>query len=521
MSKCHVSLSQSSKLGSNTCALSLIMLLIQADFIKSVAFVICPIVQFFRGPVASNSAFCQVSGFFLALGIEASDVAVLLIAVHSAMYIHRPRSGLYPWRRWAYAAYVVFPTILASLAFADSGYDNLGAYCYLSRDHGWSRLALSWVPRYILMLFIAVTYLCIYIYVRTRLHRYDCKDSTSQPSIPSCEKPSVTLPHRDRPHPISLFSNMSGNSTDEASQSPLWALSARGPIDRTTPFYYGLSERVQVPNDGQHPSLPFAPDLAVPLPTVAWSRPCSSATAVASSPSHSWYIDPKSGLALATNGSIDRDMPESTSSLLHDIRQVGLSDRVSGQQPSSFELTDLSTNTLFTPEEEPESEVARNRERIRRQLRSLFVYPLIYVLTWLFPLINQVYGHIGMSKPLWMLCLSVVGFSVQGFANTVVFASREKPWRHTGMNGFLVAVRVKLLGGPTTGQSGGQTRDERMIDAQTARIRRDGEIMDETDAAVTTAKTSQQSKGIIRNWWDASELYADLERITTRSSAVR
>jgi G protein-coupled receptor GPR1 len=51
---------------------SLIMLLIQSDMFKALWFMVYPIVTFSSGPVQSNSNFCQVNGFFLAWGIEAS-----------------------------------------------------------------------------------------------------------------------------------------------------------------------------------------------------------------------------------------------------------------------------------------------------------------------------------------------------------------------------------------------------------------------------------------------------------------
>lgn len=51
---------------------SLVMLLIQSDMFKALWFMIFPIVTFISGPVASNSRFCQVNGFFITIGIEAS-----------------------------------------------------------------------------------------------------------------------------------------------------------------------------------------------------------------------------------------------------------------------------------------------------------------------------------------------------------------------------------------------------------------------------------------------------------------
>lgn len=53
---------------------SLIMLLIQSDMFKALWYMLYPIVVFTHGPVPSNSTFCQVNGFFLALGIEASGM---------------------------------------------------------------------------------------------------------------------------------------------------------------------------------------------------------------------------------------------------------------------------------------------------------------------------------------------------------------------------------------------------------------------------------------------------------------
>ena len=48
------------------------MLLIQSDMFKALWFMVYPIVTFVTGHVDSHSTFCQVNGFFLAVGIEAS-----------------------------------------------------------------------------------------------------------------------------------------------------------------------------------------------------------------------------------------------------------------------------------------------------------------------------------------------------------------------------------------------------------------------------------------------------------------
>lgn len=48
------------------------MLLIQSDMFKALWFMVYPIVTFTSGRPSSHSTFCQVNGFFLSIGIEAS-----------------------------------------------------------------------------------------------------------------------------------------------------------------------------------------------------------------------------------------------------------------------------------------------------------------------------------------------------------------------------------------------------------------------------------------------------------------
>lgn len=61
---------------------------------------------------------------------------------------------------------------MASLAFADTSlpYTSSGAFCYLPTRPIWYRLALSWIPRYLILSTIMVVYLAIYIYAK---HKFD------------------------------------------------------------------------------------------------------------------------------------------------------------------------------------------------------------------------------------------------------------------------------------------------------------------------------------------------------------
>ena len=65
-------------------------LLILSDMFKALRYFIFPVVVFTRGSVGSSSDFCQANGFLFAMGTEASDFAILMIAAHAAIYVFRP-----------------------------------------------------------------------------------------------------------------------------------------------------------------------------------------------------------------------------------------------------------------------------------------------------------------------------------------------------------------------------------------------------------------------------------------------
>ena len=58
------------------------MLLIQSDLLKAIWYFTFPLVSFARGPVPSSSAYCRITGFFVALGTEASGECPVRIPPH-------------------------------------------------------------------------------------------------------------------------------------------------------------------------------------------------------------------------------------------------------------------------------------------------------------------------------------------------------------------------------------------------------------------------------------------------------
>ncbi|GME57208.1 glucose receptor git3 [Neofusicoccum parvum] len=81
--------------------------------------------------------------------------------------------------------------------------------------------------------------------------------------------------------------------------------------------------------------------------------------------------------------------------------------------------------------------LAQKRAHIRRQLRQVFVYPLVYIVMWLVPFVALcvTYNDRYASRPPFLLntfsnfCLCFIGA-----VNAIAFSFREKPWRHIPQN---------------------------------------------------------------------------------------
>jgi hypothetical protein len=102
-----------------------------------------------------------------------ADMAILFISTHMALQIF-PMSnsilghdGLYRVRYYVFALWVLVPLTFASLAFINSygGYQAQGAWCWLPLRPFWYRLALSYIPLYLVWIYIMGVAIKIYMHV--------------------------------------------------------------------------------------------------------------------------------------------------------------------------------------------------------------------------------------------------------------------------------------------------------------------------------------------------------------------
>lgn len=522
----------------------LIMLLIFSDMFKAFWFLLFPVVELLSGTIISTSTFCQVSGFFLSLSIEMSDLSVAMICIHTALYIFRGEQGLYPFRKFAYAVYAIVPILMASLAFAESpGYINTGQFCYLPFDPMWKRLALSWIPRYLAFATIFFLCLAIYVYVRVLMQRFRSKRDNSKKSS-------------------SRLSAVDTITTDTNSY-PLRTQSASVPA---TPlfkthrlFQSPLSSPGEPAADGLDPSRPTLPpmlnsdhiDIAVPalahpsssrLHSVRSARraslqawPPTKPTNEAAAPSEAdgrvslgtthcdsdgsgppFEVRPHEFVGLSNVPRLDDAQPNLPRNLDgYDSRSLDLSMGASSRIPSLPNIFTMLHNEpdqtqgyqsdlILTQSDIDSSGVVKAREKIIRQLHLLFVYPLVYVVIWILPFIVHLTGY-GKGAPYAMRMTSLVFLCLHGFADALVFSLKEQPWKHSkpfNIHGLKFWKRRPTMnaGGPRVGR----TREEMMVDGRLARVRRDQELVDQR-----LQREAEQGSQPVRkpptDWWDNDE----------------
>lgn len=616
----------------NTAAFfSLIVLLIVSDFVKSLWSVIYGIVSIYgHWQPDSAGSLCQICGFFYAMGMEAADSAVFLIALHSAVSIFWPNraggeNGIYPFRRWAYGFFGLWPILMASLAFVRKtpAYVNTGQSCYLPTTPWWSRSTLSWIPRYVVLLIILIMYAASYAYVRIIMRQYSQRSSEmplgrpgglvpitppihyhgllpADPDPPeasvkqssirtrySSVRPSLTrvlsggrvrqsispslqaeepLRHWesvklkfDRLHPGTRMKGTwawAGFESQTSLQEPESVMSpAVSPLGSQaqgntvpTPMPTALEQEsarevVRNLDDSdtplRHHKLDFFTRSKVPTIYPVGKPQCSSSTtpkrgrsapsfyrrAIANKATDKTEKDiynDCSSLSLAHIAQqTEKDGPTASTALVPSSRLSASSQVHIVAMLRQGPLRLAALDSIHSSGNESPVVVAldraifesggirRSRDRIRRQLKLLFIYPAVYACVWIFPFasdvtkfkapVNQQHG------PLWMLVLSLVSLSVQGLCDTIVFCSRERPWEHM-RGGFWKSFALDFLKGwKFTGRKdSGRTREEMFNEGARARNRRDEERDRETEFGKSPGGRMPATGGAV-DWWDVEE----------------
>jgi G protein-coupled receptor GPR1 len=369
--------------------------------LRSILEFVYPIVTISTGDVAADSTYCQVGGFFTAELFEMSDAMVFIIAIHTAVFVFNRKltqaadeGGLWRWRYYVFAAWLVIPALLAGLAFINPiAYVPLVTWCYLpARPLVW-RYALAWGPRYFILLLISVLYVTLYIYVR-RVYRSIDNSQRIGSSVSEFEHPmyggAESSPNLDRKTSLPVPQRSHISRTRPSIPPPLIEDPEKEPRASTDASLIGTST--------------LASFNSAPSPT---SERNTTETTISAHPLPE--IAPLQESAAPRNMSVTTTLNE------------GLPPSLQNPTPTS---------------RDPSQSFTYRRARVERQMRTLFIFPIVYCIMWIPPFINHLYQVITYDSHATTLppgtfvvtVLATIFLPSQGFVNVCVYAIRERPW---------------------------------------------------------------------------------------------
>lgn len=337
----------------------------------------------------NNVNFCDVVGFFTSAFIEGADLAVLALAIHTALLIFRkfsgPEGGLYRYRYYVYAVNFLLPIVMASLAFVDNGrhsYSPLITWCYLPVKPVWYRLVLSWIPRYIILISIISIYVSIYFYVKLEYSKV-VKDF----------KQSQTYIHQDS------HSNHENIATGDKEKGPSNTTFLSWFTYPFTSFSSGSSDTTAVSPVGD----------------------CSSNNEQSSQKKTLSF----KALSTTIFHSILRFISYFPGfSFLEPSRLFGIS-------KTGNEMLDARSMAILEFQKDTMARFQARRNMIERQIRSIFVYPVAYVFLWIAPFavhVLQFNYEIEHGPVFWIGAIAAFMQPFNCVVDTAAFAIRERPW---------------------------------------------------------------------------------------------
>lgn len=340
------------------------------------------------------------------------DFAVFFVSLHIALQVlctPKPNAaGLLNYRHFVYTANVLIPCILVSCTFTKSKrpYVREGPFCHLPVRPIPYRLALYWIPRYIVWISILGLAIAVYFRIKFKLNVFEAVEKRSSTSL------RVNSVFSHQLHKKSSYANQNMLlSTSKALKTKVARLS-RGSQDSTN--WQEFSKVSWIPEKTSQ----LASDKIVDQENI---RTPSDIPPKAISPR-------SAGLRSTLNDGNRTAVEVQTTDSLPVNPDAGLiMSGISAQ--SSQKLSNLNI-------------MAESRRRIRKQLRLLFVYPAVYLLMWTIPLIAHgfKYSDRYARQPLYILSLLSLLFRILiGTVDCIVFCIREKPWHHISRtNGTII-----------------------------------------------------------------------------------
>ena len=379
---------------------------------------------------------------------------------------------------------------------------------------------------------ITILYLAIYLYVRIQFKNFDSQKRDSY-KIPAGDL-------RETDEPVKYSGRVDSATRPSIPSSP--TLSGKGLTSATdSELGSGSDTRKNSSNRGSIPGAPAWENYtfggSMPLQTMA-----QGATDTESINPIPPDMDTMHSRAVPPSN-LQRTTTTSTSNTLVNLSQALRDDRISTSvptfktvfsSPSHLRNSPVNDSSADSPSDSSEPRTGNRPDRtslqkrhtaIKRSLRFLFIYPVVYTLMWIIPFAShclQYSDHYSTNPPFILNCFVTAILSLQCAVDCVLFSTREKPWRYIkGSDGtFWGSFTVwehdlklgresglfggeRLFGDRETGKS----RTEMIAEARAARERRDLEMEGmrrEWEMTQRKRKESLDRRGgrLDRSWWE-------------------
>ncbi len=369
-------------------------------------------------------------------------MAVLFMSMHMYLQIFPPtrltflgHDGLYRIRKYVYAIWFIVPNLTAALAFAnpDGGYMAQGGFCSLPLRPMWYRLALFWIPRYLIWIYVIFVAVSITRYVGSEFKVFgQARDSsTSQPLPTSSTADSDTIDTQKtgKKHSPHKMLSLDDDDLDECAPDDVESV-LKAKSDK---LYEQESAKLQLATASRRGSLPtwsLGPDsdtASNPFASQSKSTPTS-----------------RRGSLQVTNGILSEDFgsqpahdasahrgPVVSMGSIRSSAGVSFENSQPPLAPIAENLPSAAPSHL--PHHSANKALKFRRAAIQRQLRLLFIYPCIYMILWVVPFVVNCMNYIDYwaQHPIFSLkIVQLTCMTIMTFVDVFVFCWREKPWRH-------------------------------------------------------------------------------------------
>ncbi|KAK8207982.1 G protein-coupled receptor gpr1 [Zalaria obscura] len=374
-----------------------------------------------------------------------ADYAILAMSIHMALQIFRPGSsvfghdGLYRFRHTVIGGWLVVPAFDAALAFVshDMGYMAQGAFCSLPIRPFWYRLALSWIPRYLIFITVLGIAVRIYRHVGKGFKVFAREqDRSSKSNDPAQQRSSQhpawlkeqqassdgSIQLQDRPNPNRQPSIVAGELQDLSALAAASRQNSVGDNGSPTPPCMPWPSSFSFSGKGATPGGSQGPSRRASRVSFSHEGEGVGSTDFLTPPEHTNNTGKRGSVAtIVTFKSMDGSFNDGmrTPANLTTIDEI---------HPAASQLSNATPQLMSV-----DNPIKQRQRMIQRQLRLLFIYPCVYMIFWVIPFVQHClnYSDYYANHPIYQIsAIATFCQTFMGFADCLVFSWRERPWRH-------------------------------------------------------------------------------------------